>query len=155
LAASVPSRAEFLDVVRNLLAECQRYGVDVKTGAEATADLLRSEAPDAVVLATGARPKPPYWAGGLERVVDVRDVLEGRAAPSGEVLVVDELGFHQASSVAELLADRGCAVRVSTPGMVVAQDLGITLDFETWNVRAHAKGIAQTTDEVVLAAAAD
>jgi mycofactocin system FadH/OYE family oxidoreductase 2 len=152
-AAGVPSRAEFLDVVRNLLAECTRYGVVVRTGVAATAAAIRAEAPDAVVLATGARPQPPWWAGGLHRVVDVRDVLAGRAAPSGEVFVVDELGFHQATSVAELLADRGCAVRVSTPGMVVGQDLGITLDLEMWNVRAHAKGIRQTTDEVVMAAA--
>ncbi|WAL67474.1 mycofactocin system FadH/OYE family oxidoreductase 2 [Amycolatopsis cynarae] len=152
VAASVPSRAEFLDVVRNLLAECQRYGVDVKTGAEVTADELRAEAPDAVVLATGAKPLAPYWAGGLDRVVDVRDVLEGRAAPEGEVVVIDDLGFHQATSVAELLADRGCRVRISTSGMVVGQDLGITLDMETFNVRAHAKGISQHTDEVVLGA---
>ena len=153
-AATVPGRAEFLDVVRNLLAECVRYGVDVRTGAEATADSLRAEAPDAVVLATGARPLPPWWADGLDRVVDVRDVLEGRAAPSGDVLVVDELGFHQATSVAELLADRGCAVRISTPGMVVGQDLGITLDLETFQLRAHAKGITQGTDEVVMSASA-
>lgn len=152
LAARVPSRAEFLDVVRNLLAECQRYGVDVKTGTEVDAGMLVSEAPDVVVLATGAKPKPPYWAGEAERVVDVRDVLEGGVAPHGDVLVIDDLGFHQATSVAELLADRGCAVTLSTSGMVVGQDLGVTLDRETFNVRAEAKGIRQHTDEVVLAA---
>ncbi|MFC8069581.1 mycofactocin system FadH/OYE family oxidoreductase 2 [Streptomyces sp. NPDC057293] len=155
VAATAPNRAEFLDVVRNLLAECHRSGVDIRTRAEATAPSLLAEAPDAVVLATGARPRAPYWAGGLRRVVDVRDVLEGRAAPAaGErVLVADELGFHQATSVAELLADRGCRVRISTPGMVVGQDLGITLDQETYEVRAHAKGIEHATDQVVTAAA--
>jgi 2,4-dienoyl-CoA reductase (NADPH2) len=81
-------------------------------------------------------------------------VLEGRAAPSGNVLLIDDLGFHQATSVAELLADRGCAVRMSTSGMVVGQDLGVTLDAETFAVRAHRKGIELCTDEVVLAAAA-
>jgi 2,4-dienoyl-CoA reductase (NADPH2) len=155
VAASVPGRAEFLDLVRNLLAECRRHGVDIKTGTEATAEWLRAESPDAVVLATGARPQPPHWAGGLDRVVDVRDVLEGRVTPGGDVLVVDELGFHQATSVAELLADRGCRVRVSTPGMVVGQDLGITLDLEMFIVRAGNKGIRQTTDEVVMSASAD
>ncbi len=88
-------------------------------------------------------------------MVDVRDVLEGRTAPSGRVLVVDELGFHQATSVAELLADRGCEVEIATNGMVVGQDLGITLDLETWNVRAHAKGIRQATDLVPLGVRAD
>jgi 2,4-dienoyl-CoA reductase (NADPH2) len=150
----VPSRAEFLDVVRNLAAECQRYGVEITTGAEATAASLRADSPDAVVLATGARPQAPYWAGGHPRVVDVRDVLEGRAEPAGRVVVVDDLGFHQATSVAELLADRGCEVEIITAGMVVGQDLGITLDMETFNVRAHAKGIRQATDLVVIGAAA-
>jgi 2,4-dienoyl-CoA reductase (NADPH2) len=154
-AASVPSRAEFLDVVRNLAAECQRYGVEVRTGVAATAESVRAGAPDAVVLATGARPQPPYWAAGHPRVVDVRDVLDGRAEPAGEVVVVDDLGFHQATSVAELLADRGCTVEIITAGMVVGQDLGITLDMETFNVRAHAKGIRQSTDLVVIGASGD
>ncbi len=153
-AASVPSRAEFLDVVRNLAAECQRYGVEVRTSVQATAESLRADSPDVVVLATGAIPQPPYWAGGHPRVVDVRDVLEGRAEPAGQLVVVDDLGFHQATSVAELLADRGCAVEIITAGMVVGQDLGITLDMETFNVRAHAKGIRQATDLVVMGAAA-
>ena len=150
VAARAPGRAEFLDVVSNLSAECRRYGVDVRTGTEATADLLPAEHPDAVVLATGARPRTPHWAGGCARVVDVRDVLEGRAAPSGDVAVIDDLGFHQATSVAELLACRGCRVRMSTPAMVVGQDLGSTLDMENFQRRAHAEGISQHTDEVVL-----
>jgi 2,4-dienoyl-CoA reductase (NADPH2) len=155
VAASVPSRAEFLDLTRNLVAAAQRVGVDVKLSCEATADLLRSEAPDVVVLATGAVPARPWWAGESTRVVDVRDVLEGRVQPQGQVLVLDELGFHPATSVAELLADRGCTVEVATPGMVVGQDLGITLDLETWNVKADAKGIAQLTDVVPMGAVED
>ncbi|MGB8650263.1 MAG: mycofactocin system FadH/OYE family oxidoreductase 2 [Mycobacteriales bacterium] len=153
VAASVPSRAEFLDITRNLVSAAQRVGVDVKTSHEATAPWLTDEHPDVVVLATGAVPLRPWWAGDLARVVDVRDVLEGRAEPHGSVLVLDELGFHQATSVAELLADRGCAVEVATPGMVVGQDLGITLDLETWNVKASAKGIRQLTDVVPMGAA--
>jgi 2,4-dienoyl-CoA reductase (NADPH2) len=155
VAATVPSRAEFLDVVRNLLAECQRNGVEIRTGVEATAQMIQSVSPDAVVLATGARPHPPHWADGHSRVVDVRDVLEGRVRPTGDVVVIDDLGFHQATSTAELLADRDCAVEIITAGMVVGQDLGITLDMETFNVRAHAKGIRQSTDLVVMAAAPD
>jgi mycofactocin system FadH/OYE family oxidoreductase 2 len=155
VAASVPSRAEFLDITRNLAAAAQRVGVDVRTSYEVSAEHLLGDAPDAVVLATGAVPNRPWWAGDLERVVDVRDVLEGRAVPSGRVVVVDELGFHQATSVAELMADRGCVVEVVTPGMVVGQDLGITLDLETWNVKAYAKGITQTPDVVPMGAALD
>jgi 2,4-dienoyl-CoA reductase (NADPH2) len=147
----VPSRAEFFDIARNLIAATRRLGVDVRTGCPADAETVRSEDPDAVVVATGARPASPWWSDGQSRVVDVRDVLEARAYPTGTVVVVDELGFHQATSVAELLADRGAVVEIATNGMVVGQDLGITLDLETWNMKAHAKGIVQSVDLVPMA----
>jgi mycofactocin system FadH/OYE family oxidoreductase 2 len=153
VAATVPSRAEFADLTRNQLAEAQRGGVTFHFGLPVDAALVAERRPDVVVVATGSVPQRPWWAGDHARVVDVRDVLEGRAEPSGQVLVVDELGFHQATSTAELLADRGCAVEIVTPGMVVGQDLGITLDMETWWMKATAKRIAQTTDTMVTAVA--
>jgi 2,4-dienoyl-CoA reductase (NADPH2) len=153
VAATVPSRAEFLDIARNLIVNARRAGVDIRTGVEADPDSIRAEQPDAVVVATGARPFRPWWAGDHARVVDIRDVLEGRVSPDGAVVVVDELGFHPATSTAELLADRGCRVEIITNGMVVGQDLGVTLDMETWNVKAHAKGIAQSVDLVPMGVA--
>jgi mycofactocin system FadH/OYE family oxidoreductase 2 len=155
VAAAAPSRAGFAAVVRDLLAECLRRGVEIRTGVAVDVPYVLRERPDAVVLATGARPARPDWAAGLDRVVDVRDVLSGRAEPAGSVLVVDELGFHPATSVAELLAARGCSVEIATPGMVVGQDLGLTLDMELFHRRAHAAGIGMSTDRVVLAAAAE
>ncbi|MQA84843.1 MAG: mycofactocin system FadH/OYE family oxidoreductase 2 [Streptosporangiales bacterium] len=155
LAASVPNRAEFGDLVRNQVAECRRLGVDVRYRVTASPEVIGEYGPDAVVVATGSVPAPPHWVpegvpGGAPRLADITEVVTGAAAPSGRVLVVDELGFHQATSVAELLADRGCEVEVLTPGMVVGQDLGVTLDLEYWNVRAAEKGIVQTTDSVAM-----
>ncbi len=150
IAASVPSRAEFGDLVRNLAAEAARLGVSVKTRHEVTAAFLLAAAPDAVVLATGARPARPAWSHGHPRVADVREVIDGTVAPSGRAVVIDDLGFHQATSAAELLADRGCDVEVITSAMVVGQDLGVTLDMENWQVKAHARGVRQRTDVVVL-----
>ena len=155
LAASVPSRAEFGDIVRNQLNRCARLGVKISYGERVDAEAVRRAHPDAVVVATGAAPVAPHWApaangDGATPVVDVSAVLTGAASPSGRVVLVDELGFHQATSVAELLADRGCEVEVVTPGMVVGQDLGVTLDMEGWNMRAATKRIAQNTDLVPM-----
>ena len=155
VAATVPSRAEFFDIARNLVVAARREGVDIRIGVESTADTVRAESPHAVIVATGARPSRPWWAGDEPRVVDVRDVLEGRVHPAGRVVIVDELGFHQATSTAELLADRGCDVEIVTNGMVVAQDLGITLDLEMWNVKAHDKGIIQSVDLVPMGVSVD
>ncbi len=152
-AASVPNRAEFGDIIRNQLIELERNNVHITFNTEVDAERLIADKPDVVVIATGARPSRPYWApGDDQRIVDVLDILQGTARPGeGEkVVIVDELGFHQATSVAEVLADRGCNVEILTPGMVVGQDLGITLDMEGFCIRAASKGIALTPDSVVM-----
>ncbi|MSX55711.1 MAG: mycofactocin system FadH/OYE family oxidoreductase 2, partial [Actinobacteria bacterium] len=151
LAASVPNRAEFGDIVRNQVTEAQRLGVKFEYGVGVWPGLVEDRKPDHVIVATGAEPSRPWWvAGDAVNVADVRGVLDGSAEPTGAVVVVDEIGFHHATSVAELLADRGCQVEIVTPGMVVGQDLGITLDMENWWMRAHAKGIVQSTDLVPM-----
>jgi pyruvate/2-oxoglutarate dehydrogenase complex dihydrolipoamide dehydrogenase (E3) component len=150
-AARVPNRAEFGDLVRNQVREASTLGVDLQCGVEVTADSVFAFAPDAVVVATGSVPARPWWAPAEPgSVIDATDVLTGRYAPSGHVIVIDEVGFHQATSVAELLADRGCSVEILSPGMVVGQDLGITLDMENWWLRASSKGIVQVPDSVIV-----
>ena len=151
IAASVPNRAEFGDMIRNQIIECQRLGVTIEYGVGVWPGLVEEKKPDHVVVAMGAEPQRPWWVpGDAQRVCDVRDVLTGAASPTGTVVVIDEIGFHHATSVGELLADRGCSVEIVTPGMVVGQDLGITLDMENWWMRATKKGIVQTTDLVPM-----
>jgi mycofactocin system FadH/OYE family oxidoreductase 2 len=151
LAASVPNRAELGDMIRNQVNECRRYGVTIEYGVEATVDTISARHPDHVIVATGAAPQRPWWVGvGVTNVCDVQDVLTGAAEPVGSIVVIDEIGFHHATSVAELLADRGHSVEIVTPGMVVGQDLGLTLDMEQWWMRASAKGIVQSTDLVPM-----
>ena len=150
VAARMPGRAGFGALPRDLDAQARRAGVRLETGHRVHAEFLLDERPDAVVLATGAVPVQPAWAHGHPRVVDVGQVAGGSARPEGSVVVLDELGFHQATSVAELLADRGCAVEIITSALVVGQDLGLTLDLELWTRKAHAQGVRQRTDVVVL-----
>ncbi|MGY1708461.1 mycofactocin system FadH/OYE family oxidoreductase 2 [Geodermatophilus sp. SYSU D00758] len=144
-AAAAPGRDGLLPLVEDLAAECVRAGVAVRTGVRATAADVLDAAPDAVVLATGARPAPPAWA------VDVRDVLGGRVRPAGRVLVVDELGGAAAPSVAELLAARGCRVELVTAALAVGQDLGPLLELPRWRRRAGGLGIRLTPEVVVTA----
>ncbi len=151
LAASVPNRAELGDMIRNQVNECRRVGVTITCGAPASVETVETLRPDRVIVATGALAQRPWWIGAdVTNACDVRDVLTGAADPVGDVVLIDEIGFHHATSVAELLADRGCAVEVATPGMVVGQDLGVTLDMEQWWMRAGAKGIVQSTDLVPM-----
>jgi len=68
-----------------LVREAGRAGVDIRLNTAATPDLLRSLAPDAVVVATGARRDMPELTGGdLDHVYsgdDMRKLLLGEGSP--------------------------------------------------------------------------
>jgi 2,4-dienoyl-CoA reductase (NADPH2) len=155
LAATAPGRGELRDLVRSQLAQCLELGVEIRLSIDATPAAVLGERPAVVIVATGSRPRRPKWACDAPprspRLADVIDVLDGSARPSGAVLVIDELGFHQATSVGELLAARGCAVEITTPAMVVGADLEPSGDLDRFNVRAAARRIAQSTDLVPVA----
>jgi 2,4-dienoyl-CoA reductase (NADPH2) len=149
LLVRVPSRVEFGDASRNLQRELLEAGVETHLGLEMTAEMIVQEQPDAVIIATGSRPSPAGVPGAdLPHVASTWQVLQGeKDAPSGSyVLVYDQLGFHQATSVAELLAERGCQVEVVTPQFYVGGDLGLTLDLELWYRRSLAKGVRLTAN---------
>jgi len=135
LAARVPNRAEFGDLARNLAGELGRQRVEIRRGSRVTAEQVLAESWDAVVCCTGAQPDRP-----TPEVLSVWDVLEG--AEVGErVGVVDLVGFHQATSTTEWLAQRGHHVELLTPTLAAGQDLGLTLDLENWQRRVLALGV--------------
>jgi 2,4-dienoyl-CoA reductase (NADPH2) len=150
-ATRVINRTEFGDIVRNLLREITELDVEVRTGVTATAETVRNEKPDAVIVATGSTPDPYGITGGDgQGVADVTDILSGAVTPGKRVLVVDRLGFHEATSTAEYMAEQGCEVEVVTPTLYVGQDLGITLDLENWYRQARRLGITCTPNYSVL-----
>ena len=125
------------------------HGVPGRRGGRAAGGARRRRAGDRG-RCRAARSGAGAWTGSSTSAT----CWPGGSPPTGSVLVHDELGHHAATSVAELLAGRGCAVAISTPAMVVAQQLGTTLDMEMFHRRAHRAGIALATDRVVLSATA-
>ena len=149
LITRVPGRVEFGDASRNLQRDIIEAGVKIHTGVEVTSEMIEREQPDAVIIATGSRPALPPIAGAeLPFVATTWQVLQGEksASPGEYVLLYDTIGFHQATSVAELLAERGCQVEVVTGQFYVGGDLGITLNLELWYRRALARDIKLTAN---------
>jgi 2,4-dienoyl-CoA reductase (NADPH2) len=150
-AVRVTNRAEFGDIVRNLLHEVEQLNVEVQTSTAATPETVLAAKPDAVIVATGSRPDPSGIPGADgPDVVDVTDILSGRVTPGKRVLVIDRLGFHEATSCAEFIAEQGCEVEVVTQTLYVGQDLGVTLDLENWYRQARRLGIRCTPNHSVL-----
>ena len=84
LAERLPGRAEFGGVITNLSREVNRAGVTVRLRATVDRPAVQAQAPDLVVVATGARPyRPPLEVMDGPWIADAWEVIRrpGRLPP--------------------------------------------------------------------------
>lgn len=112
LLARDPNRRNLRDHAVFFDDVLKELGVELVLGNRVSADELVELAPDAVVVATGARPLVPDVPGvGAAHVVTALDVLSGAVTVTGRAVVIGGLDAHLAGpTAAEFLADQGCAV---------------------------------------------
>jgi NADPH-dependent 2,4-dienoyl-CoA reductase/sulfur reductase-like enzyme len=118
LAQTLPGRAEFGGIVTNLAHEVAQAGVEVRLSTPVDRALVEAMAPDAVIVATGARPRRPrsIEIDGEAHVVDAWQVLRQEVNPGASVVVADWRCDWIGLGVAELLAESGCRVRLAVNG---------------------------------------
>ncbi|MGH6719787.1 MAG: FAD-dependent oxidoreductase, partial [Alphaproteobacteria bacterium] len=117
LAQLLPGRAEFGGLATNLAREVAQAGVRVVRNTEVTPALIQRETPDAVIVATGGRPRRPPVEGEADaHVVDAWQVLKGEANVGKSVVVADWRCDWIGLGIAEKLARDGCRVRLAVNG---------------------------------------
>jgi 2,4-dienoyl-CoA reductase (NADPH2) len=84
-----PSKEDFADAIRYFSTQLVKQGVTLKLDTEVTPELVEREKPDAVIVATGARPIIPDIPGvDRKNVYTAFDVLEGKAEIGKRVVVI-------------------------------------------------------------------
>ena len=104
LAGAPPGRAQFQRLAVEMAARAGAAGVELKLGQPVDAQAIAALEPDAVLLATGAKPAtPPLPGADLPHVVQAWDLLAGRVEPGVRVVVVggNAVGVETALLVAE------------------------------------------------------
>lgn len=117
LAQQLPRRAEFGGIVINLSREVELANVRVQRGVRVDRALVEAERPDAVILATGARPyRPEIPIDDSIQVVDAWQVLRKEVRTGGRVVVADWRCDWIGPGIAELLTNEGCSVDLAVNG---------------------------------------
>ena len=132
---SSPHRKDLVRLLGYFGAVLEDSVVDVRLRTSADAELVRSLAPDGVILATGSTPRrdgfqtlrpwgpPDGFAGGLTSW----EVLDG-AKTGRTVVLLDDVGHYETLDVAHLLVSQGKRVRMISRFSMIAASLEMRWD---------------------------
>ena len=153
LAAIGPGRGELQLITDYLQAQLEQLGVELHLDTEVTAEMVLSQRPDAVIVATGAHTGTgllPIAGHDLPHVTDVRRILRGEFVEGQRVVMIDEASSHGVYSVAELLASQGHVVEIVAEEFYAGRDLVATHDVVSWMQRTMALGVETTPHTTVV-----
>ena len=160
LIVSTPGRERLAWLVSDLERHLARLDVPVELNLEVSAVLVAARTPDAVLVATGARPgrgdstvaRPmggPIPGIDQGNVVDPWEVLAGPAEIGPHVLVFEDDGTRYAAGVAEVLLDRGHTVELVSALPTLFPATTVTGDFGLLHKRLLTKGLRYTLESWV------
>jgi 2,4-dienoyl-CoA reductase-like NADH-dependent reductase (Old Yellow Enzyme family)/thioredoxin reductase len=116
LQARLPGLEDRSDIVRWLTLQLRKQKVDIRTATTATPESIAALAPDAIVVATGARYSrtgvsrnqlAPVPGCELAHVLTPEDLLLGKVRVGKRIVVYDNTAYEVGPGVAEWLADQG------------------------------------------------
>ena len=140
LLAAIPPKKQILnDFIDQLQRQLQKLPVKVAIGKPLTLASLRRGKPDAVIIATGAKPFLPPIDGIREaKTISVDDALSGSSSLGKKVLVIGGGGIG--AEVADYLSEKGKEVTLVEMREGIALDLVGHLQYFL-NKRLRVKGV--------------
>lgn len=124
MAGAGTTRRQILGVSDWLAQEVAHLGVDIRYNTLAESGEVLAEDPDIVIVATGGLPRELEVEGG-HHSASIWELFESSEL-TGNVLIFDERGDHQAGVAAEVAARRGASVTIATPDRTPLFELGPT-----------------------------
>jgi len=126
LVEKMPYRAETGEVYRYLKYRLQELGVEIRTGVEVDEQLVERENPDAVIVATGSIPIIPEFTNAVNakcRIIDPRQAMSNLELIGDRVLLLDDIGYYQASGVADYIVALGADITIATTSNFLGVDI--------------------------------
>jgi len=150
LTKSMSFKKRWQQLIRWYETQLSKLDVEIRLNTRATLEILKKEAPDAIVVATGSEPIIPTIKG-IEKAVIVDDVLLGKKTTGQNVLIIG--GGHIGLDVALYLAKKGKKVTIIEVLTEVGTDMETTTQLSFFRKPGgllHKYGITIMTNSPVI-----
>ncbi|MBR5485146.1 MAG: FAD-dependent oxidoreductase [Oscillospiraceae bacterium] len=123
LAKALPYKYEWVNMINWEIENTKKAGVDIRLNTPVTAELVAEIKPDHVIVATGAHAPAPVLEGAdAAKVCTYEDILSGKVAPAGNVVVIGATQYGCEATQACL--EKGIKPVVLEAGPMMAMDAG-------------------------------
>ncbi len=124
IAQVLPGRSEFGGIITNLTHELKQHDIETRLNTKLTVATIVEGAYDSVIVATGSKlAMPNIEITGNMPIVHAATLLATNPHVGNNVVIYDWRGQWTGVGVAELLATRGCHVRLAVNGPCAADGL--------------------------------
>jgi 2,4-dienoyl-CoA reductase-like NADH-dependent reductase (Old Yellow Enzyme family) len=153
-AAAVPGHEETRHLLDFLVPAVAKAGVEVRLGEAAAPEAILALVPDAIVVATGARPyAPPLEGDGSVPVVTADGTVPFDEGPLAgrrgrHVVVIDEDGYYWTTAVVESLIAQGRIPVVVSRVFEIARELPMVSRIAFLRALDRAGGVAEANSLV-------
>jgi len=161
LGAVPPSKGELVNFITCQLQTLSELGVEVNYGQEVTPAMVREQAPDVIIAASGAEPVVPRIPGADKAfVATAHAVLAGDVNTGGRVVVIGggcvgaETANHLASNLRQVTVVEMLDSIAADEALVPRWDLLDDMDKHKVQVRTSSR-VKEITDEGVIVLCGD
>ena len=157
MASIAPCKGEISNFITWQVVQCQKAGIEIKYNTEVTTELMKKVNPDAIILATGAKPIiPPIKGIDNAKVCTANDILLGKVNPGLNCVVIGggQVGAETANYLGQQLKNVTCieAMGSIAPDEPLAPRWDLLKNLEARKVACHINTeVIEITDRVVIA----
>jgi hypothetical protein len=143
LATMAPGRERLALIVNWLENQVRKLEVEINTGVEMDEDIIFTQSPDVVIVATGgqARSNPIFRKSSIP-VITPRDLFDsGLKGNPGRALLLDSRGDTVTMAISDWLITKGWQLLIATEDLFPGQELTLSQQLIPWYERAYAAGV--------------
>ncbi len=141
LAAKMPNRVEFEGVIKYLITQINKLGVEVILEAEIKAKDILEINPDCTIIATGSTTYLPKIEGdGTIEIIDGNRVLLAENFAGQQIVVFDENAHWHGGCVIEFLANNNKVFAVTSRN-ILGEEIALTFDLPLYYQRLLEKDV--------------
>jgi 2,4-dienoyl-CoA reductase-like NADH-dependent reductase (Old Yellow Enzyme family)/thioredoxin reductase len=117
-------RKDMIGIIEWRLAECEKFNVKINYNVLADKEIILSQNPDVIIIATGGVPNLNNIQEGSDLAISTWDIISGNANIEEEVVIYDDNGSYPGLQAAEIIANHGSKLEIITPERFFSPEIG-------------------------------